>query len=284
MYTVRFNPLFHQWVLVGPPLAGEQRQLRAGQLTQEKKGSDFLVAAIPNQPFVLDPADRPIPGNEKRLFREQPAVGEYELMLYQGKTPFFEWGKREWAGWLTLLHQRIRQFHYNPHLHYLTAIFQTVDLRSVDGYQRVGDLLATEYPLGERLPGVPAGLVEKLREGESEFFLHRGERGGLYVPSAALLPQEVWYLPESETVGIEEISPEERADTAAALSALFGALHAAYPKEQYRMTVCTQMADVEARASWWIRIHADREDAGQTVSIQSRPELFLRRLRQFFHL
>src|SRR5262249_16661097 len=145
MYTFRFNPVFEQWVMVGGPVVAP-RSLKPADLLDVGRRDGFQAASYPRQPFILEPPRTPHELETSLLYQEQPPVGEYELLLYKQVPDFFSWDTAHWEAWLSLVQQRLCQALLNPHLHYVQLVLHTSALESIEGYQRVGDLIVTSHP------------------------------------------------------------------------------------------------------------------------------------------
>jgi hypothetical protein len=274
MFTFRFNPLFKQWVMVGGAVVTPQ-QIGAANLLDVGAGNGFQAASYPRQPFILEPkGETAEPGS--LMHREEPAVGEYELLLYQGEQHFFSWDVAHWEHWLSLLQHRLRQLHHNPYLHFASVSLSTSALASVENYQRVGDLIAASHPLHGFLPLLSSELAERLQRKEPDFALFDDDRGRLYVPPAPLHDQEVWYLPATLSPGIDGLGAADRHQVAVVLSRLMHALHEEFPHRSYRMHLATELGGSQNDGTWWIQIYAEGPERALTV--RTLPEAFLTKL------
>jgi hypothetical protein len=278
MYTFRFNPVFKQWVMVGGVVLSP-RTVTSAHLLDIGKTRDFVAATYPRQPFILEPG-KPLAKTEhgEMLYEQQPPIGEYELLLYTGEREFFFWEKEQWEGWLTLLFKRIRQLHHNPLLHYVYPTLHTSALDSVEGFSRVGDLIASSHPLLGFLPSLENELADRIRTREKIFTVIDDERGQLYVPSAPLHEHEIWYIPAEHTSAIDNSSSATRAHCAEIMALLMGKLHDEFPHYSYILNVGTSMAGVGEKSTWWIQIHADIAETS-ILPIRTVPEGFLQRVR-----
>ena len=274
MFTFRFNPLFKQWVMVGGAVVAPQR-VGPAHLLDVGAADGFQAATYPRQPFILEPkGETAQPGS--LMHREEPAVGEYELLLYQGPQAFFDWDAAHWERWLTLLHHRLRQLHQNAHLHYVTVSLSTAALTTIENYQRVGDLIAASHPLHGFLPLLSTDLADRLRRKEPDFCLFDDSRGRLYVPPAPLHDQEIWYVPSAFRPGIDGLDSSERSQVAAVLSRLVHALHDEFPHRSYRLQIATELGGKDSDGTWWVQIYAEGPE--HSLAVRTLPEAFLAKL------
>ena len=276
MYTFRFNPIFEQWVLLGEPIPGSLT-IQPNQV--EKQGGLFVAVDHPRTPFVLDAAGAR--DTEHLVHPAQAPVGEYELMIYRGDTDFFAWSTEEWSEWLLLLNDRIRQFHHNPHLHFLSAHLSTRAIHTLgDNYQRVGDLIATSHPIAGTPPQPSAHLLEKLHAKEKIFQVYQDASGTLLAPSAPLHPKELWYLPKTARQGIDGLEKTERDHLAHTLSLTFAVLKEEFPALPFTMQIHTGMAGGgHSHQTWWIQIYEDVYGEN-SLPMQPYPERFVFMMRQ----
>jgi hypothetical protein len=279
MYTFRFNPVFEQWVLLGEPVPQTLLIQEAHKiLPLFKEAPDFYAATYPGQPFILDH-----PATKKHvddlLYAPQAPVGEYEVILYTGKTPFKNWTQKEWQQWLALGIERFRQLHLNPYLHFVTLKLFTRSLMSAgDEHQRVGDLIAASHPLSGMSAPVSAELIEKLLKKEQLFVVDHSTHGSLYIPTAPLHHHEIWYLPKGEH-HIDTLPAAERTALATTLAHTFSILQEEFPEEHWVMTVHTPMASTEEQGQWWIQIHQETAETSP-LKILPLPERFTFLMRQ----
>lgn len=271
MYTFRFNPVFKQWVALGEPLPKSVSIKEAHWIHPAPPAADFQAAVFPRQPFVLEP-ERVREG--ALLYPEHSPTGEYELLTYRGSVAFKDWDELQWRGWLLLLADRVRRLHMNPHLHFVTLKLATKAVGTIKDVQRVGDLIAASHPLAGLSVPIERDLIVRLMEREKLFVLHRDKEGALYVPTAPLHRQELWYLPDSHAAGIEALSSAGRDHVAAMLTYVFGALHHEFPKADWLLTVHTAMAGSERDDSWWIQIHQDISGENTPLPLTPLPERF----------
>lgn len=275
MYTFRFNPVFQQWVLLG-----EQR-LQTVNIQEAHKilpipheAPHFQAATYPRQPFVLDQHKKGT--GDDLVFAAQPPLGEYELLLYSGKKSFFEWTEKEWEQWFMLASERIRHFHLNPHLHFVTLKLHTKALGTAGvEYQRVGDLIAASHPLAGMSVPVQPELIEKLLDKERVFVVHKTAHTAVYVPSAPLNHKEVWCLPQAETAGLESLGKPERRSWSRTIALVMHVLREEFPKEQWVITLHTAVAQIEHQDQWWIQIHQDGPGQVTPLAMQPLPERFV---------
>lgn len=276
MYTFRFNPVFRQWVLLGHPLKHDLSLEPAHLLHSGSKG-DFLASVNPQQPFIMDPPSRH--GTVQALHREEPPVGEYELLLYSGKKALANWGAPEWEQWLELLQKRILHLHHNPHLHHTQAVFSLAWQDTVGaGYKRVGDLIATSHPVAGDVPLLDSELVEKLRRSERGYILHDGDDGMIYSPSAPLFEKEIWYVPFQQEGAIERANTMTRVHTSEALALIMKGLLSEWPQEKFIIELHTTFVTKHDDATWWIRIYQQGPHVSVGLSSLPLPEKFVRDL------
>lgn len=277
MYTFRFNPVFNQWVLLGEQMPQALALLPAHTLMRQ---GDFLVASYPRQPFLLDPPTQKKHHAQDLAYAAQPAVGEYEIIVYTGKKELWQWVAEEWEAWTLVVAERLRQLHLNPHLHFVSLNLHTSALNTLgDATQRVGDLVATSHPLAGMEPQMTQDLLVKLVEKEKLFVVQHKKHGALYVPSAPTQHQEVWYLPVDAQGGFEDTPAAGRKTVAEALAALMTTLHTEFPTEQYIIRLHTAMAGMGKEMSWWLQIFQENHTEGALV-VHRNPEHLVYLLRQ----
>ena len=177
-----------------------------------------------------------------------------------------------------MVQHRIVQIHANPHLHYVHLSFQTKALETIEGYQRVGDLIATSHPLLGFLPALTEEQVEKIRHKETISMLSNDAEGSLYVPLAPMHTNECWYFPALAKPGIEQMNKAERLAVSEAMAALIGGIHEEFPHQQLHINVSTSIQGMAEGTSWWIQIFADIPD-DTPLPIRPLPEGFIQRLR-----
>ena len=278
MYTFRFNPLCEQWVILGGPVFAAQQITEAHLLDTDKK-NDFVAAAFPKSPFIMDPPTAKHLVPDPLVHASQPPVGEYELLLYRGDKQFYARGVKEWEKWLLLLQQRLSGFQHNPHLHFINVSLHTQALESVEQYQRVGDVIATSHPVS----GVPrvldVELAEKIHKKESLFALIDDIRGRLYVPSAPLYDKEVWFIPAKYRSSIAHIDASERTHLAAILAALFSSLKKEHPHEEYVLTIHTNLIKPAKEVTWWLQLYRAEPGVASPLPVRRLPEAFVQQLR-----
>jgi hypothetical protein len=275
MRSFRFNPVFQQWVMVGAPDI-EPETLTSAHLLDIGKNPHFVAAHYPRRLFTLEPPDSGVPRSPLQndiLMTEQPALGEYELLLYQGTADFWQFGTAEWMHWLSLLQHRLRQLARNPHLHHVAVWLPTAKLFSLRGYLRVGEVVATAHPLQYPRGNLDHELAEKLRR-EKLHTLYTGEEGWLYVPSAPLHPQEMWYLPYAAGSSIEEAKIGQRREVAYVLSRLLNILHGEWPEQSWVIQVHTEVVGGHHGSMWWVQIYADHLSQPGSVPLIPSPEGF----------
>lgn len=279
MYTFRFNPVFHQWVLLGGPVTMEER-IEGAHFTDIGKSRDFGAIIHPRQPFLLEPpAAKPFHQEKGLAFASKPPVGEYEILLYKGYKEFFAWDETTWETWFKLVQIRIRQFQHNPHLHHVHLVLHTSALESVEPYQRVGDLIATSHPVVGMMGELSVELAEKLHEKESVFHLLDDKYGRLYVPSAPLQEREIWYLPAQYQPGVDHVQETGRKHFARVMETLLKHLHAEYPYDHYVLVLHTALAGSEKDTTWWLQMYRDEGGVPSPLPTHGLPELFMRELR-----
>lgn len=264
------------WVLVGEPIA-QSLQIRDGHfLTKSHElAPSFRVAALPRQPFILEPGPKLKPEDDFLYSAQQP-VGEYELMLYSGEIDFFHWHSHDWDQWLILLADRIQQLHLNPYLHFVTVNLSTKLLKTVGGdYQRVGDVIASSHPLAGMSVSLDKELAAKILATEELFVVRSDENGSFYVPTAPLHKHEIWYLPHARVSGVESIEIVQRKPLAKSLSELFSVLNEEFPSTHWQLTVHTAMAGSERDDTWWIQIYEDGDQTPPGLVVHDSPERFV---------
>ena len=275
MHMFRYNPLFKTWVMIGSPISNALSVTQAHILTNGKSNG-FVAATHPRHPFLLDPETKKVQPASERLYKDNPALGDYELLLYSGSQDFWEWDTKTWQNWILLVQQRLIQSYHNPHLHYAQFSFSTSDLDSIKGFQRVGDLVLTSHPLQE-VPMLTEELTHKILSKELDYVIHQDGFGALYVPSAPTEDGEVWYLPQPQSPQIDSIGKDQRLATARILHKLFTALHHEYPSSQHVLHIYTYLSNSNEDISWFIRIHKKTEKPG-VVPVHSAPEFFAQKL------
>lgn len=275
MHTFRFNPLFKHWVVLGNHVPHTIRIERGHLLHSGEKGQ-FVAATNPRQPFIIDKPS--VQGSVSMLHREEPAVGEYELMLYQGDRELRDWRVEEWDSWLSLLRARVLSLHANPLLHHLTITFHSSHLKTVEGYARVGDVIATSHPVAGAAPLIEHELIQKLREKERGYILHDGPDGFMYAPSAPLMEKEVWYVAPHQHGAFDRVDREERMHTAEALALLTRAYLHEWPTMHLAIEVHTSFGSSPSDSSWWIRVYEEEALTPATVVVRPLPEKFIRDL------
>lgn len=280
MYILRFNPVFNQWVLLGAPIPAPVT-IAPGNLLDIGKTKHLVAATYPRPIFMVDERTTPAPGGEGRLYTDQAPIGEYELFLGFEHGNLFSWSPGLWEEWISLLQLRLLQVHHNPQLHQVLFALHTNALGTVQGYQRVGDLLATSHAIAGELPVVTPELAEKIGEKDWLYKIKTGKFGFLYVPSAPLAEHEIWYLPTTGKAGFEEVSKDERTSLAEMLSHLMAGLHAEYPHDHYVLRLYTSIASPNNESIWWLRVHRDIPQ-GAIVPLRSFPEPLVRHLKLHF--
>ncbi len=283
MYTFRFNPVFKQWVLLGEQLPSQLVVSAASRLDHGKvHHPDFFALPHPRSPFLLDPPAKHKSHDGDLLYSAEAPVGEYELLCYQGEQGFAHWTPATWEHWLTLFHERFKQLHANPHLHFVTLKLHTSALGTLGAeLQRVGDLVATSHPVAGTEHHLTEELLHKLQKGERLFQVHAGEHGFLYVPSAPLNPHEVWYLPVSHATSIDQLSRAEREELAYTMSLLMGVLSEEFPSEKFVITFHTGMAGAPSHhGCWWVQVHQDTAASTAAAPVKAFPERFVLLMRQ----
>ena len=230
---------------------------------------------------MLDAPEKHGHHEEGRLHVDNPPVGEYELLLANESQSLFKWKQKQWEEWLGLLQLRLLQLHHNPQLHHVLFALKTEALHSIEGYQRVGDLIATSHPIAGENPVLTAELASKIAEKEWLYKAHVGKHGYVYMPSAPTGEREIWYVPTTEHAGIEQIGRSERDELAYCLEKLVGGLHDEYPKDNFSIQIFTQIAGIAGDHVWWLRISHDAHHSGAVAS-HGYPEPLLRRLKLFF--
>lgn len=275
MYTFRFNPLFHHWVVLGRPV-GHGVFIEPAHLLHNGKPGVFVAATNPRQPFLLDPPNQV--GTSATLHREQPPIGEYELLLYSGEIALAKWTAKEWDQWLGLLQQRLLHFHQNPELHHVMVSLHTGWLAGAgENYQRVGELVATSHPVAGGQTLMDEELLTKLREREKGYVLHDSHDGVIYVPSAPLYEKEVWYIPESEGMA-ESLSSRERQHAAEALALLSRALLMTWPDSHFVLEIHTVLGKGPEGKRWWARFYQEERGIPASLNVVPLPEPFVREL------
>ena len=255
------------------------RTITQAHLLDIGSSKEFIAATYPRQPFILESTQQSTKiSHGEMMYAQQQPVGEYELLLYRGDQEFFFWEQQQWEGWLTLLSNRLRELHHNPFLHYAYPTLRTSALESIEGYVRVGDLIASSHPLLGFLPSLEIAIAEKIRTKERIFTVLDDDRGQLYVPSAPLHEQEVWYIPAKHQPAIESSSTKDRSSCAAVLALLMARLHDEFEHYSYVLNIGTSMASAEGNTTWWIQIYADIPDTS-ILPVRTVPEGFLQKLR-----
>jgi len=281
MHTFRFNPVFKQWVLLGTSYAATPTITKNNLLDVGRNGK-FVAANHPRQPFLLEPSNQK--DHSDLVYAGESPVGEYELMLYEGKDPLFVWGAKEWEGWLNLVQRRLLQLQHNPHLHYVHLTVDTGMLKAVDGdFQRVGDLIAASHPLCGMSTLLDREMADKIRHKEQIFTVQEDGYGTLIVPSAPTRQHEVWYLPMVSRSSLARLDPAERKALARTLSVLVGELKAAYPHEEFNLSFHTDLLGNQPEQLWWLQVHQTEPGVESPLPVRALPELFVRKLQTMFH-
>jgi hypothetical protein len=278
MHTYRFNPVFNRWVLLGGPVAAPL-ELKESHFLDVGRKDGFSAATYPRQPFLLEPpARRAEKIDDALLYPSQAPVGEYELLLYSGEKTPFEWTSKEWSQWLTLLQQRLLQFHLNPYLHFAYFNFHTKAIGSIEGYLRVGDLIATSHAIAGSPDPFSTEIANKLRKREELFVVEETPVGDLYVPSAPLHNREVWFIPKTYRTGIEQIEKNEREGLATILHTLMTALSKEFEEVPFCITIHTNMANMADDATWWLQVYQDDMGTLGDLNVRPLPEAFVQHL------
>src|SRR5690606_15565431 len=145
----------------------------------------------------------------------------------------------QWEAWLMLIQQRLLQAHHNPHLHHAAVFFHTKALGTVEGYQRVGELIATSHPLAGLSVPLPVELARKIRHKEDVFIVRDHPQGCLYVPSAPTHEKEIWYIPGAPHPGFETVDKPTRHALAKDLRDIFQMYTAEFPAARLQLTLHT---------------------------------------------
>lgn len=280
MYSLRYNPVFKQWVLVGPPVLPFE-EITESQLLTVGKGYHFIAASYPRHILQPDFDDVKREHRPDMLHLEHPPVGEYDLLLYAGEKGFWEWGSEQWGHWLVLLQNRVAQMHKNLNIRHLHIELRTSQLNSIQEYQRVGDVIGTTHPIQERQPELDNDLLDRLRQ-EELFAIFLGETGWLYAPSAPLEEKELWYLPYIAHSGIEKAGEAVRGELAKVMAQLMRKLHGEWPDEDYRIIIYSNLAHQTDQLCWWVRIHKEQPHIHPSLPVTLAPEGFVYILHRIF--
>jgi hypothetical protein len=278
MYAFRYNPLVKRWVLLGGPIQ-QHIELSSAHFLGGATHKEFVAATYPKQPFLVEPPETfgEAPG---LAYKEEPPVGEYELLLYSGDKNLADWGVDEWDAWLQLAQHRLLQLHHNPYLHHVQLTLRTAAEHSIAKFHWVGDLIATSHPIAGNPIELTAELAQKICQREAVFTLHKDEYGSLQVPSAPTFHDEVWYLPTEIRAGIEGVHGKERQAVAQLLAWVIGRLRTVHPHFHYALTIHTVLAGDHDDACWWFQLHREVPNAEfSALPIQPLPELVLQQLR-----
>jgi len=277
MHTFRFNPVFNQWVLLGTSQSSAPQITEANLLDVGRK-KEFVAAHNPRQPFLLEPEPQSANAHADEVYASQSPVGEYEFLLYRGDLDFFTWRAEEWRHWLELAHQRTLQTHHNPHLHFVHLSLNTASRHTIDGYQRVGDLIAASHSLCEMSTLIPTELAEKMRNKEKIFQLHSDHWLRVFAPTAPLHDREVWIVPVDYRPSFVGMSSEERWALAEVLSNLFVHLKSTFSHDEYQLSLHTALVDNSTDKTWWIQIHKAEGSVESPIPVRPLPELFMKKL------
>jgi hypothetical protein len=286
MYSFRYNPVYQRWVMVGPPVVPVEEITAAHRLDIGQRRS-FTAATFPRHLFVLDADDSEVGHahaavvNRDMLYTIQAPVGEYEVMLYDGDVDFWQWDTSMWDHWFMLIQHRLNQLYRNPHLQYVSFHFHTSLLFSLKDTLRVGDLWATSHPLEERPHRMDSALATRLRQ-ESLFTIYTGAHGWLYVPSAPLHEQEVWYLPYEHLSSLEKLGAPERKEASYVMSNLMGRLHDEWPEQNWVIELHTALVHTDQETTWWLQIYKESTGNESPLPVKVAPEGFVHILHQLF--
>lgn len=278
MPTLRYNPVTMQWSLLGGHTEHTVHITHA-HIQEQARHPELLAACYPNSPFALEGEDAPIPTNDHLLYAEEPAVGEYELMLYRGDQDVFTWDSSLWQAWVELLQSRLLAFHRNPYLHSVRVAMHTgLQQSAAPAYRRVGDLIATSRPLSGHLALLSPELIKLLLERESAFTVFHNPYGSLQAPSAPTHADELWYLPNGHVPRLEAIRGAELAGLAKTLEVSCAALRKSHLNHDYVFTFHTTMGVPDAIGSWWLQMHR-HVPHGTVLPVQTPQEQLVQRLR-----
>lgn len=278
MPTLRYNPVTAQWSLLGGQ-SEHTVHITQAHIQEQARHPELLAACYPNSPFAIESEDAPIPTNEHLLYAEEPAVGEYELLLYRGEQDIFTWNSALWEGWLELLQTRLLAFHRNPYLHSVRVVLHTgLQQSTAPLFRRVGDLIATSRPLTGQLPLLSPELIKLMIDREAAFTVLHDPHGSLQAPSAPTHADELWYLPSGHSPRLETLRGNELRSLAKTLEVTCAALRRSHLNHDYLFTIHTTMGVPDAEGSWWLQLHR-HVPHGTILPVQSPPEMLVQRLR-----
>ncbi len=281
MHAFRYNPVFHQWVLVGPqPIPTAITLNTSALLDGGKSSAPFVAAHLPHQPLVFDPLEVTMGVEEGQVYASEPPVGEYELLLYRGPEDVFTWTAAQWTGWLELVQQRVRQLHTNEHLQHVHVQFNTGLRKQVEGYHRVGDLVAATQELVGMSTLITDEIATKLHERERFFELHHDTLVHLILPAAPLHENEMWFLPHRHHPSVESVGADERAGMGQLLALLMAHLHHEFPQAEWMVRVHSGMATHAPHLCWWLQVYQAVGTEKPALAVHTLPEYFLKKLRQ----
>lgn len=276
MYTFRYNPSVGRWVLLGGAVT-QSLHLTSAHLIHDERDAEFVAATYPRQPFIVEPPER-FGHPDDLLYAEQPPVGEYELLLYRGPEPMAAWDAKLWERWIMLVQRRLIQLLHNPYLHHVRLTYRTAAEQGIDGFHRVGDLMATSHPIAGEPAELTAEMAAKIREREPLFTVHADQFGSLQVPSAPLYYDEVWYLPHHARSSLEMVHGEEREGLARTLAMLMRKLRSVHRDRQYILELHTSLAPENEEITWWIQVYREMHH-DSLLPVQPLPETVVQQLR-----
>lgn len=277
MYSLRFNPIYKKWILCGPPVLPFE-QIGKGHLLDLGKAGDFKVASMPRDILQMEqPTDRKFQKEHAdTLHLAHPPLGDYELVLYEGDRDFWDWDKKMWGKWLSLIQHRVLLLHANLNISQLYFELRTDWLFSLKSYTRAGELIGISHPVLES-PSMSEFEQEKLQK-EELFTIYKGEYGWLYVPSAPMANKELWYLPYEAKGGIEHLERAGLEELAHVLSKLMSKLHDEWPNENWSLKLHLEVGATKKDYGWWLSINSLSPKLGEgcvALPVVSNPEGFV---------
>jgi hypothetical protein len=278
MHVVRYNPVFRQWVLVGPQQLSIPSELPASVLLDGgKSGAQFVAAHLPHQPLVFDPEEVTLSAEVGQVYASQAPVGEYELLLYRGQHDLFAWDAAHWSAWLELVQQRTRAMHHNTHLHHVHVQLHTGLRTSITGYQRVGDLVATSQQLAGMSTLITDEEATKLHERERTFEVHHDGFAHVLVPSAPLHANELWIIPQRHHPSMESIGADERTGLAMLLATLMPHLAHEFQGHDWMIRLHGGFATHSPHESWWMQLYTTDGTESPALNVRSLPEYLVKK-------
>jgi hypothetical protein len=280
MYTIRFNAVLQQWVLLGEPMP-ETMQVREQQLQAVTPDlPQWRILPHPRHPFQVD-APKTGKHHADLVTAEHAPVGEYDLVVYTGDLPILRWTNTEWAQWLQVIASRLRTHERQMRSGHVRCVLHTKGASSLGvGYVRAADCMVLSHKLAGMYEPLQRELAKKLLERERLFTVADTAHAAVYVCSAPSQVAEVWVLPHTEHATLSDERAETIAHVAGNLTRTLSKLHAEYPERQWVIQVHTAMHAAHTAAQWWVQIYADTSGSlDQPLTALAAPERLVTLLR-----